>query len=43
MRTTISLSPKTKKRLQKHGKLGETHEDVLTKLIDFWEKKHDRK
>jgi hypothetical protein len=38
MRTTISLSPETRERIKQHGKLGETHEDVIIKLLNFYEK-----
>lgn len=37
MRTTISLSQETKKRLNKHGKFGEKHEDIVNRLINYKE------
>ena len=36
--STIKLSEATKKRLEKHGKMGDTYEDVIIKLLDMAEK-----
>lgn len=35
--TTIPLFPKTKERLKKHGKKGETWDQVVNKIIDVFE------
>jgi hypothetical protein len=32
--STIKLSKTTKKRLESHGKMGDTYEDVIVKLLD---------
>lgn len=37
--TTIQLEPKTKDRLMDLGKKGETYDQIINKLIDFWLKR----
>ncbi len=37
--TTIQLEPKTKDRLMDLGKKGETYDDIVNKLVDFWLKR----
>ena len=32
--STIKLSKTVKKRLEEHGKMGDTYEDVIVKLLD---------
>ena len=34
---TIKISPKTHDRLNKIGKRGETYEDIVVRLLDFYE------
>ena len=36
--STIKLSKATKERLEKHGKMGDTYEDVIKMLLDKVEK-----
>lgn len=37
--TTIQLEKKTRDRLMELGKKGDTYDDVINKLADYWEKK----
>jgi len=37
--TSIQLEKPTKARLMSLGKKGETYDDIVNKLIDFWLKK----
>ena len=37
--TTIQLEPKTKDRLMDLGKKGETYDEIINKLVDFWLKR----
>lgn len=34
MRKTIKVEEETKKRLEKHGNVGDTYEDVIRRLLD---------
>ena len=36
--STIQCSEKTKKKLKELGKMGDSYEDVMKMLIDFYEK-----
>ena len=35
---TLKISDETHRRLSKHGNITETYEDVIIKLLDFYEK-----
>jgi len=37
--TTIQLEKKTRDRLMDLGKKGDTYDDVINKLADFWQKR----
>lgn len=37
-RTTINISKETLNRIKKLGTLEDTHEDVIKKLLDYYEK-----
>jgi hypothetical protein len=37
--TTISLSHKTKRRLDKHGKFKESYDEIINNLLDIVEAK----
>jgi len=37
-KTTIVISLKLKKRLQNLGKMGDTYESVIWRLVEFYEK-----
>lgn len=37
---TLKISEETHARLANHGKIGETFEDVIIKLLDHYEKDH---
>jgi len=34
--TTIALSPRTKERLNGIGRKGETYDDIVVRLLDFY-------
>ena len=40
--TTLKVLKKTRDRLVNFGKKAETYDDILTKLMDFWERKHGK-
>ena len=40
--STIKLSEATKKRLKERGKMGDTYEDVIIKLLDMAEENESR-
>ncbi|VVB64348.1 Uncharacterised protein [uncultured archaeon] len=40
--STIKLSEATKKRLEERGKMGDTYEDVIIKLLDMTEENKSR-
>lgn len=40
--STIKLSENTKKRLEAVGKMGDTYEDVIIKMLDGWEGKKEK-
>ena len=35
---TLKISDETHRRLAKHGTIGQTFEDVIKKLLDYYEK-----
>jgi hypothetical protein len=37
--TTIQLEKKTRDRLMELGKKGDTYDDVINKLADYWQKR----
>ena len=37
--TTIQLEKKTRDRLMDLGKKGESYDDIINKLVDFWSKR----
>ncbi|MFH1256410.1 MAG: hypothetical protein V1494_03890 [Candidatus Diapherotrites archaeon] len=37
--TTIQLSPATRDKLKELGKKGESYDQIINKLVDFWSKK----
>jgi hypothetical protein len=41
--TTVKLSKKTRDRLTELGNKGETYEDIILRLIDFYKKNRDAK
>lgn len=38
--TTISVSPKTLEKLESVGKMGQTKDELINQLIDFWLKQN---
>jgi len=34
--TTIQVRPETRERLKDLGKKGETYDEIINRLIDFW-------
>jgi uncharacterized protein Veg len=40
--STIKLSEATKKRLEERGKMGDTYEEVIIKLLDMTEENKSR-
>lgn len=40
--STIKLSEATKKRLEERGKMGDTYEEVIIKLLDMTEENESR-
>ena len=40
--STIKLSEATKKRLEERGKMGDTYEEVIIKLLDMAEENESR-
>jgi len=41
--TTIKIAPETRKRLMALGVKGQTYDQILNALIDFWETRHHGK
>jgi len=39
--TTISIRKTTRERLKEVGKKGETYDEIINRLIDFWKKKRE--
>lgn len=35
-KTTIAILPTTKERLRDVGKMGQTDDDLINQLVDFW-------
>jgi hypothetical protein len=40
--TTIQLEKKTRDRLMDLGKKGESYDQIINKLVDFWKKRKKR-
>ena len=38
--TTVQLEPGTRDRLKQAGVKGETYDQVMNRLLDFWEQEH---
>lgn len=38
--TMINVSKNTRERLRQHGSFGESYDDIVVRLLDFWEKNH---
>ena len=38
--TTLKVMKKTRDRLAKFGRKSETYDEILTKLMNFWERNH---
>ena len=41
--TSIQLTKETKKRLMKLGRMGDTYESIILKLLDAYNKQDDKK
>jgi hypothetical protein len=39
-RTLIAVTHETKKQLNEYGKFRETYDDIVKRLIDFWNEHH---
>ncbi|MFA4973276.1 MAG: hypothetical protein WC683_11730 [bacterium] len=39
-RTSVQMSMATRDRIKTVGRMGDSYEDVINRLIDFWEQHH---